>query len=174
MGGRDRTMSIVSTIARKDDWRSPSKDYQYSYGEDGVEVERPPARGSVERKRGRDSQRRDRGSRSRGQDNLRRGQGSQMRGRDRLMKGRGKQTRGTDSQRGQKGRKGNGSQRNEGQRSMRDTTRNLQRREDTRGKFLRRTKDTLSEALNMTMTMTMTMMLRGSPRELPTGTDVLM
>merc|ERR1712192_310914 len=52
MGGRDRTMSIVSTIARKDDWRSPSKDYQYSYGEDGVEVERPPARGSVERQRG--------------------------------------------------------------------------------------------------------------------------
>merc|ERR1711971_109031 len=50
--GRDRTMSIVSTIARKDDWRSPSKDYQYSYGEDGVEVERPPARGSVERQRG--------------------------------------------------------------------------------------------------------------------------
>merc|ERR1712192_217118 len=50
--GRDRTMSIVSTIARKDDWRSPSKDYQYSYGEDAVEVERPPARGSVERQRG--------------------------------------------------------------------------------------------------------------------------
>merc|ERR1711971_1515615 len=50
--GRDRTMSIVSTIDRKDDWRSPSKDYQYSYGEDGVEVERPPARGSVERQRG--------------------------------------------------------------------------------------------------------------------------
>merc|ERR1712212_817364 len=49
--GRDRTMSIVSTIARKDDWRSPSKDYQYSYGEDAVEVERPPARGSVERQR---------------------------------------------------------------------------------------------------------------------------
>merc|ERR1711971_832835 len=49
--GRDRTMSIVSTISRKDDWRSPSKDYQYSYGEDGVEVERPPARGSVERQR---------------------------------------------------------------------------------------------------------------------------
>merc|ERR1712212_159018 len=50
--GRDRTMSIVSTISRKDDWRSPSKDYQYSYGEDAVEVERPPARGSVERQRG--------------------------------------------------------------------------------------------------------------------------
>merc|ERR1712192_206420 len=50
--GRDRTMSIVSTIDRKDDWRSPSKDYQYSYGEDAVEVERPPARGSVERQRG--------------------------------------------------------------------------------------------------------------------------
>merc|ERR1711981_1319517 len=49
--GRDRTMSIVSTISRKDDWRSPSKDYQYSYGEDAVEVERPPARGSVERQR---------------------------------------------------------------------------------------------------------------------------
>merc|ERR1712212_732242 len=49
--GRDRTMSIVSTIARKDDCRSPSKDYQYSYGEDAVEVERPPARGSVERQR---------------------------------------------------------------------------------------------------------------------------
>merc|ERR1712032_991897 len=49
--GRDRTMSIVSTIARKDDWRSPSKDYQYSYGEDAVEVEGPPARGSVERQR---------------------------------------------------------------------------------------------------------------------------
>merc|ERR1712112_416011 len=50
--GRDRTMSIVSTISRKDDWRSPSKDYQYSYGGDAVEVERPPARGSVERQRG--------------------------------------------------------------------------------------------------------------------------
>merc|ERR1712112_307188 len=50
--GRDRTMSIVSTISRNDDWRSPSKDYQYSYGEDVVEVERPPARGSVERQRG--------------------------------------------------------------------------------------------------------------------------
>merc|ERR1712203_1102887 len=50
--GRDRTMSIVSTISRKDDWRSPSKDCQYSYGEDAVEVERPPARGSVERQRG--------------------------------------------------------------------------------------------------------------------------
>merc|ERR1712051_471491 len=49
--GRDRTMSIVSTISRKDDWRSPSKDYQYSYGEDAVEVERPPTRGSVERQR---------------------------------------------------------------------------------------------------------------------------
>merc|ERR1711936_522620 len=51
--GRDRTMSIVSTISRKDDWRSPSKDYQYSYGEAAVEVERPPARGSIERQRGR-------------------------------------------------------------------------------------------------------------------------
>merc|ERR1712226_1434723 len=50
--GRDRTMSIVSTISRKDDWRSPSKDYQYSYGEAAVEVERPPARGSIERQRG--------------------------------------------------------------------------------------------------------------------------
>merc|ERR1712055_233904 len=50
--GRDRTMSIVSTISRRDDWRSPSKDYQYSYGRDAVEVERPPARGSVERQRG--------------------------------------------------------------------------------------------------------------------------
>merc|ERR1711953_629097 len=51
--GRDRTMSIVSTISRKDDWRSPSKDYQYSYGRDAVEVERPPpTRGSVERQRG--------------------------------------------------------------------------------------------------------------------------
>merc|ERR1712210_97600 len=49
--GRDRTMSIVSTISRKDDWRSPSKDYQYSYGEEAVEVERPPTRGSVERQR---------------------------------------------------------------------------------------------------------------------------
>merc|ERR1712010_425299 len=49
--GRDRTMSIVSTMSRKDDWRSPSKDYQYSYGEDAVEVERPPTRGSVERQR---------------------------------------------------------------------------------------------------------------------------
>merc|ERR1712037_670074 len=49
--GRDRTMSIVSTISRKDDWRSPSKDYQYSYGEAAVEVERPPARGSIERQR---------------------------------------------------------------------------------------------------------------------------
>merc|ERR1711936_1515686 len=37
--GRDRT------ISRKDDWRSPSKDYQHSYGEAAVEVERPPARG---------------------------------------------------------------------------------------------------------------------------------
>merc|ERR1712226_988595 len=50
--GRDRTMSIVSTISRKDDWRSPSKDCQYSYGEAAVEVERPPARGSIERQRG--------------------------------------------------------------------------------------------------------------------------
>merc|ERR1712088_1271920 len=50
--GRDRTMSIVSTISRKDDWRSSSKDYQYSYGEAAVEVERPPARGSIERQRG--------------------------------------------------------------------------------------------------------------------------
>merc|ERR1712088_487918 len=51
--GRDRTMSIVSTISRRDDWRSPSKDYQYSYGRDAVEVERPPpSRGSVERQRG--------------------------------------------------------------------------------------------------------------------------
>jgi len=51
--GRDRTMSIVSTISRRDDWRSPSKDYQYSYGRDAVEVERPPpTRGSVERQRG--------------------------------------------------------------------------------------------------------------------------
>merc|ERR1712156_256665 len=51
--GRDRTMSIVSTISRRDDWRSPSKDYQYSYGRDAVEVERPPpTRGSVERHRG--------------------------------------------------------------------------------------------------------------------------
>merc|ERR1712013_576033 len=51
--GRDRTMSIVSTISRRDDWRSPSKDYQYSYGRDAVELERPPpTRGSVERQRG--------------------------------------------------------------------------------------------------------------------------
>merc|ERR1712088_170871 len=47
--GRDRTMSIVSTISRKDDWRSPSKDYQYSYGEAAVEVERPTQ--SIERPR---------------------------------------------------------------------------------------------------------------------------
>merc|ERR1712156_1035343 len=38
--GRVRTMSIVSTISRRDDWRSPSKDYQYSYGRDAVEVKR--------------------------------------------------------------------------------------------------------------------------------------
>merc|ERR1712032_1030709 len=102
--GRDRTMSIVSTIARKDDWRSPSKDYQYSYGEDAVEVERPPARGSVERQRS-SVERKGPGSRLRGQDNLRRGQDSQMRGRGRPMKGQGremrgqgKQTRGTDRQ----------------------------------------------------------------------------
>merc|ERR1712223_396348 len=51
--GRDRTMSIVGTSSRRDDWRSPSKDYQYSYGRDAVEVERPPpTRGSVERQRG--------------------------------------------------------------------------------------------------------------------------
>merc|ERR1712156_1291076 len=51
--GRVRTMSIVSTISRRDDWRNPSKDYQYSYGRDAVEVERPPpTRGSVERQRG--------------------------------------------------------------------------------------------------------------------------
>merc|ERR1712032_1004087 len=63
--GRDRTMSIVSTIARKDDWRSPSKDYQYSYGEDAVEVERPPARSSVERKVKRQSEERPRQSEER-------------------------------------------------------------------------------------------------------------
>ena len=39
-------------LFRKDDWRSSSKDYQYSYGEAAVEVERPPARGSIERQRG--------------------------------------------------------------------------------------------------------------------------
>merc|ERR1712013_605185 len=39
--------------SRRDDWRSPSKDYQYSYGRDAVELERPPpTRGSVERQRG--------------------------------------------------------------------------------------------------------------------------
>ena len=42
---------LLTWLFRKDDWRSPSKDYQYSYGEDAVEVERPPTRGSVERQR---------------------------------------------------------------------------------------------------------------------------
>jgi len=49
--GRDRSMSIVSTIS-KNDWRGgPSKDYQYSYG-DEVYVDRPrkvSERSSVER-----------------------------------------------------------------------------------------------------------------------------
>merc|ERR1712203_585401 len=59
--GRDRTMSIVSTISRKDDWRSPSKDYQYSYERGSVERQRV----SVERKLKKQSEERPRQSEER-------------------------------------------------------------------------------------------------------------
>merc|ERR1712226_1211424 len=133
--GRDRTMSIVSTISRKDDWRSPSKDYQYSYGEllwrwRGPQPE-AALRGSEGVWRGKGNLRRGQGNQLRGQGRLKRYQDRQKREQDSLRKGQDRQTRGTDRQRLQKGRTGNTSQQTEGQRNTRDT-RNLTRR-DTRG-----------------------------------------
>merc|ERR1711994_56097 len=154
--GRDRTMSIVSTISRKDDWRSPARITSTVMGrllwrwrglqpEAALRGSEGVWRGKGNLKRGRDTQRRDPGSRLRGRGNLRRGQGNQLRGQgrlkryqdrqkreqDSLRKGQDRQTRGTDRQRLQKGRTGNTSQQTEGQRNTRDT-RNLTRR-DTRG-----------------------------------------
>merc|ERR1719341_1431342 len=104
-------------------------------------------RGQSKLTRGLDSQMRGRGR-------LMIGQGREMRGQSKLTRGRGRQTRGTDRQRGQKGRKGNASQRNEGRRNTRNT-RSLTRRGDTRGRFLRRTKHTLSDDMTMTMMLRM-------------------
>merc|ERR1712055_745273 len=114
------------------------------------------------------------GNLKRGRDSQRKGPGSRLRGQGNLTRGRGRQTRGTDRQRGQKGRKGNASQRNEGRRNTRGT-RSPTRRGDTRGRFLRRTKHTLSDDMTMTMMLRMRAECdKSSLRELLTGTDVLM
>merc|ERR1712212_732243 len=103
-----------------------------------------------------------------------RGRGRQTRGQGRRRKGRGKQMRDTDRQRGQKGRKDSASQQTEGRRNTRDTR--SPTRSVTRGRLLRRMKDTLSEDATRTTLMvgTGTGVRRSSPRELLTGTDVPM
>merc|ERR1712181_41604 len=176
MGGRDRTMSIVSTIARKDDWRSPSKDYQYSYGEDAVEVERPPARGSVERQKGSVERKVKRQSEERPRQSEERPRQSEERSWQSVEKPRQSEER--PRQADEKPRQTDDRPRQTDERPRQTDeryrqTENLKGRGDTRGRFLRRMKDTLSDDMTMTMTMA-GLRMRGNPREWPTGTDVLM
>ena len=123
--GRDRTMSIVSTISR---WKwLVWWDWLYGYGFSERTTGAAPARitstvmgrllwrwrglqpeaalrgsegvwrGKGNLKRGRDTQRRDPGSRLRGRGNLRRGQGNQLRGQGRLKRYQDRQKREQDS-----------------------------------------------------------------------------